>query len=118
MENLLQKVPECHQALADKFGDESLIKRALMQGGKQIELQQRTKAEQDIAVAAASILARAEFVSRLKALSGETGISLPKGAGPQVDIAAKELAEKGGAELLQHCAKIHFRTAEKALQRE
>ena len=39
--------------------------------GREIELVQRHKAEEDIAVAAASILARHEFVSRLAAI-GET----------------------------------------------
>ena len=117
LENLLQNVPECNHALADKFGDESLIKRALMQAGKQIELRQQTKAEQDIAVATASILARAEFVTRLKNLSAEMDTVLPKGAGTQVDIIAAELAAKGGEKLLGQCAKMHFRTADKALGR-
>ncbi len=58
LENLLQQV-DCSLAIADQFGDEQLILNALQEKGKQIRLVQRTKAESDLAVAAASILARA-----------------------------------------------------------
>jgi len=68
LENLLEKVPECSSVLADKFGNERFIKNALMEKGKQIEVRQETKAESDIAVAAASILARDRFVTAMKEL--------------------------------------------------
>jgi len=115
LENLLDKAPECTEALADKFGDERLIRNALMESGRRITLLQRTKAESDIAVAAASILARAEFVRRLGLLAEKAGLTLPKGAGPAVDEIAAQLAAKGGRTLLAGLAKMHFRTAQKAL---
>lgn len=115
LENLLEKVPACTSALADKFGDERLIRNALMEQGRKIELRQQTKAESDIAVAAASILARAEFVRRMSLLGKEVGMELPKGAGPQVDKIARSLAEQGGRALLSTVAKMHFSTAAKAL---
>lgn len=115
LENLLEKVPACTSALADKFGDERLIRNALMEQGRKIELRQQTKAESDIAVAAASILARAEFVRRMSLLGKEVGVELPKGAGPQVDKVARSLAEQGGRALLSTVAKMHFSTAAKAL---
>lgn len=115
LENLLEKVPACTSALADKFGDERLIRNALMEQGRKIELRQQTKAESDIAVAAASILARAEFVRRMSLLGKEVGMELPKGAGPQVDKVARSLAEQGGRALLSSVAKMHFSTAAKAL---
>lgn len=86
-----------------------------MEAGRKITLRQRTKAESDIAVAAASILARAEFVRRLELLSGSAGMILPKGAGPAVDETAAKLAGLGGQQLLSTLAKMNFRTAEKAL---
>ncbi len=115
LENLLERVPECTAALADKFGDDSLIRNALGPKGRAIELVQHTKAESDIAVAAASVLARAAFLRKLAVLSKEAGITLPKGAGPGVDEAASRLAVSGGAELLGKFAKMHFRNAYKAL---
>ncbi len=115
LENLLAKAPECTDALADKFGDERLIQNALMECGRKITLRQQTKAESDIAVAAASILARAEFVRRMDELGKTAGITLPKGAGGKVDEAAAEVVRNGGKNLLRSVAKMHFRNAEKAL---
>ncbi len=115
LENLLDRAPECPVAIADQFGSEHFIKDALMEKGRTIQLTQRTKAESDIAVAAASILARAEFVRRIALLEQETGVKLPKGAGPAVDAAAREIAQNGGREQLAKTAKMHFRTAYRAL---
>lgn len=114
LENLLNNVPECTSALADQFGDEHLILNALNEKGRRIRLDQRTKAESDVAVAAASIMARAQFVRIMEKLGSELGITLPKGAGPAVDEIAAQLFQKGGAELLEKTAKMHFRNAYKA----
>lgn len=117
LENLLEKAPQCPAALADKFGDEHLIRNALLEKGRRIKLDQRTKAESDLAVAAASILARAEFVRRLNALAAIAGVDvLPKGAGSTVDEVAARSAGSGGAELLEKISKKHFSTFEKALK--
>lgn len=115
LENLLEKVPECKEALADKFGNDQLILNALGERGRTIKLIQRTKAESDMAVAAASVIARAGFLHKLESLGKEAGIHLPKGAGEQVDRCAAELVGKGGEELLARYAKMHFRNAYKAL---
>lgn len=115
LENLLDKVPECTEAIADQFGDEHLILSALKEKGSKIHLIQRTKAESDMAVAAASVIARAGFLRRLEDLGKLAGGTLPKGAGEQVDLRAAELAQKGGAELLSQFAKMHFRNSYKAL---
>ena len=114
LENLLNNVPECTSALADQFGDEHLILNALNEKGRKIRLNQRTKAESDIAVAAASIMARAQFVRMMEKLGSGQGVVLPKGAGPAVDEIAAQLFRKGGAELLGKMAKMHFRNACKA----
>ena len=110
IENLLTRWPNCPRALSDKFAHETLIQRALKERGKQIILQQRTKAESDIAVAAASILARAEFLTRLKFLGEKVGVKLPKGASAQVKAAAKEIVKKSGPEALKSVCKFHFKT--------
>ena len=82
--------------------------------GREIELVQRHKAEEDLAVAAASILARHEFVTRLGNLEKQFEIKLPKGASAAVDEAAKEFIAKHGAPNLPKVAKMHFRTAYRA----
>ncbi len=114
LENLLERVT-CERAIADQFGDERLILNALQEKGRKIVLEQRTKAESDLAVAAASILARADFLIRLKRLSTEVGTTLPKGASPSVELAAKMIVKKHGRERLGTVAKLHFKTTQAVL---
>lgn len=114
LETLLEKV-SCSRAIADRFGDERLILNALQEKGRTILLEQRHKAESDLAVAAASILARAEFLLRLKRLSGEIGTALPKGASPAVELAGRMIVKKHGEERLGSVAKLHFKTTQAVL---
>jgi ribonuclease HIII len=114
LENILEH-SECPLAISDKFGDEQFIVSALLEKGKRIQLIQRPKAEEDLAVAAASILARAEFLIRLKRLSDEIGVSLPKGASQAVELAARVVVKKLGREGLESVAKLHFRTTRSVL---
>jgi ribonuclease HIII len=114
LETLLEQVP-CTRAIADQFGDERLIINALQAKGKQIILEQRHKGEEDIAVAAASILARDEFVRRLSRLATEVGVPLPKGASPAVELAARAVLRKHGQEGLAKVAKLHFKTTQRVL---
>lgn len=119
IENLmLQKhrmVPIPVRAISDQFAySKDTVAKALMTLGREIELVQRHKAEEDIAVAAASILARHEFVTRLGQLEKQFGLVLPKGASAAVDAAAKEFIAKHGVDALKKVAKMHFRTALRA----
>ncbi len=114
LENLLEQV-SCERAISDQFGDERLILTALQEKGRKIVLEQRTKAESDLAVAAASIVARAEFLIRLKRLSDEIGTVLPKGASPAVELAGKMIVKKHGQERLGTVAKLHFKTTKAVL---
>ena len=100
----------CDYALSDKFGDESLIKSALMKNGRNIELKQMVRAESDMAVAAAPILARAAFVKKIAEMENTYGIKFPKGCAPQVKDAAKEFINKFGSEKLNEVCKTHFKT--------
>lgn len=103
------------RAISDQFAySKDTVPKALMSLGREIELVQRHKAESDMAVAAASILARNEFVTRLGQLEKEYNMALPKGASALVDAAAKEFVSRHGAEKLKSVAKIHFRTALRA----
>ncbi|MTH52907.1 ribonuclease HIII [Bacillus mangrovi] len=75
-----------------------------------------TKAEGiHLAVAAASIIARYSFVKEFEKLSKAAGMTLPKGAGKQVDEAAAKLISKQGEEVLHTYAKTHFANKQKAL---
>jgi ribonuclease HIII len=103
------------RAISDQFASsKDVVAKSLMSLGREIELVQRHKAEEDVAVAAASILARHEFVTRLAELEKQFGVKLPKGASAAVDAAAKEFLARHGADRLPLVAKMHFRTAYRA----
>ena len=109
IENILNS-NTCEYALSDKFGDESLIKSALMKNGRAIRLEQMCKAESDIAVAAASVLARAAFVQKMDAMQKSYGINFPKGCSGLVKTAASEFVHKYGKDRLKEVCKTHFKT--------
>jgi ribonuclease HIII len=115
IENLLELKPDCPRALSDQFANPRLIQSALMEKGRGIQLDQRTKAESDPAVAAASILARAQFVDWLAKESRTFGIPLPKGASAAVKAAGCSLVRCHGPEVLGKVAKLHFKTAHEIL---
>ena len=114
IENILERVP-AGKAVTDQFGDERFVRNALLKKGREIELVQMPRAEEDPAVAAASILARAEFLTRLHFLSKDVGFELPKGASDLVEAAAVRLVKEKGAEVLAKVAKTHFKTTVRVL---
>jgi ribonuclease HIII len=115
IENILSQVP-CSKAVTDQFGDERFVLEALLKQGRTIELVQRPKGESDPAVAAASVLARAEFLKRLHFLGKDWDAELPKGAGPQVEEMAVALVKKHGPEVLDKIVKRHFKITDRVLR--
>jgi ribonuclease HIII len=113
------EVTETHEAdevLADQFGAARLLEDSFSREGVTIPLKQRHRAESHVAVAAASILARAEFLDRLARLGDEVGHELPKGAGPRVDEVGRALVAEHGREVLGRVAKLHFKNTTKVLE--
>lgn len=111
IENVTSKV-ECKSVVIDQFASEHLVLRALMEKGKTLEIKQMHRGEADIAVAAASVLARNEFLERMESLSTEEGVLLPRGGGAAVSEAAKKLYGSKGLEGLRKIAKLHFKITE------
>jgi ribonuclease HIII len=115
IEEVLTKV-DCENALSDKFADEKFIISKLQEKGRKIVLRQEHKAEANIAVAAASILARERFLEKLNKLSTDLAIDLPKGASPKVIEQARKVVERLGENALKKIAKIHFKTTESVIK--
>lgn len=107
------KVPSCPRALSDRFANEWVLQRALRERRVPIKLEQRPRAEADIAVAAASILARARFVEWLSLTARAAQCQLPLGCAPHVLTAARNFIAKHGIERLRDVAKLHFKLTEK-----
>ena len=110
IEGLLKLRPDCPRALSDQFAHESVLKKALGPGGQRIILEQRTKGESDVAVAAASILARERFIDWMAEASARLGLTLPRGA-TSVKAVGRQLLAARGPEFLPKVCKMHFKTA-------
>lgn len=109
IEHLVEK-SGCRKVIIDQFADESVVITALKRKGLEVDLTQRHRAEEDLVVAAASILARDAFLEGLQKLSQEVGFNLPKGASSlTIEIGCKILAKWGKERLMQVC-KQHFKT--------
>ena len=117
IENILTLIPSCPMAISDQFANPELLQRSLGERGKKIDLRQRHKAEADVAVAAASILARERFVNWLDQTGERAGTTLPKGASESVIEAGIEIANRHGSDVLKKVGKLHFKTAGEILAR-
>ncbi|MFM7805739.1 MAG: ribonuclease HIII [Verrucomicrobiota bacterium] len=120
IENLLERGPMLDpppvRAVSDQFASsKTTVERALLPLGRSLPLVQRHRAEEDIAVAAASIVARHECLERLGRLGKEFGMTLPRGASAAAEHAARALVASHGAGVLPRVAKMHFRTRHRVL---
>ncbi len=104
---------DLRHVVIDQFTFAERLEDALEAEGVNLPVEIRPKAESNPAVAAASVLARSEFLIALESLGGEHGWELPKGAGTPVERVAREMFEAGGMKLLHSVAKTHFKTTQK-----
>lgn len=101
--------PACHLALIDQFMKAEHILRSMRIACPSLTVYCRPRAEADIAVAAASVLARAAFLEAMDQLAAEAGVAeLPKGGGSAATDAARRLVQRLGRDALPHFAKLHF----------
>lgn len=111
LENTLKQVP-CLYALSDQFGRKSLVENAIRSKGINVTLFQRPRAESNIAVAAASVLARESFLTHMEKMSTSYGMEFPKGAAKPTLIAGVKFCKKFGRDQLPMVAKEHFVTTQ------
>jgi ribonuclease HIII len=114
IEQLVEK-SGCQDVIVDQFANEYVVENALKRKKLKINLTQRHRGEEDLAVAAASILARQTFVEGLDQLGQELGITLPKGASAATKQVAVEILRKYGLETLKNVCKQHFKTLDAIL---
>ena len=129
IEELLTKRPDCARVVVDQFAPTELtIRRALKERGKKATVEQHHKAESDIAVAAASVIARELFIRDVQKMSEEVfgpaptdpdapaRPNVPMGSSdPRVRALAEEMVRKNGPVWLMNHCKAHFQTTDKVL---
>ena len=129
IEGLLEKRPSCDRVVVDQFAPtEATIKRALKPLGKKARVEQRHKAESDIAVAAASVIARELFLRDIEKMRAEIFGDAPPADGaekqkvpigssdPRVRRLAEEMVRKDGPVWIMNHCKAHFQTTDKVLE--
>ncbi len=114
IENLVRETG-CRKVIVDQFAAEHVVESALKKKNLDVDLTQRHRAEEDIVVAAASIIARQEFVMGIDKLSEQWDVNLPKGASKQVIDAGVKFLRRHGKENLNKVGKSHFKTFQDVL---
>jgi ribonuclease HIII len=108
----LLKLYPCDGVLIDQFQKSNNLSKQIKKNYN-ITVLERTQAESDIAVAAASIIARYHFLETMTALRRKYGIDFPKGASHGVIDTAREFVARFGKDRLVEVAKVHFVTYQK-----
>jgi ribonuclease HIII len=112
--DLRGQCPDVDRVLVDKFAAAEVVERALAKREVEARLHQVPRAEVSPAVAAASVLARAEFLISLEKLGNEAGESLPKGgANARIYEVGGRILSVEGRVGLNKVAKVHFKTTQK-----
>lgn len=108
----------CRQVIADQFAEPHVLETALQKQGLKVDLEQRTKGEADVAVAAASILARESFVAAIEDFRARAEMDIPLGSSsPKVVEVGRVIVQRWGPGALERIAKLNFKTTEKILGR-
>src|SRR6267378_4992705 len=117
IEDLIRHGLQPRFILSDQFGDKRYIESRLLVDTRLsgVPVIQMHRAEADVAVAAASILARDGFLRWLEQAGKAVGLTIPKGASPKVIETGRLLVARLGAEGLKEYAKVSFKTMEKVL---
>lgn len=109
LSNVLRQCKQCNYALVDQFTVSNDIRSSLQKEFPEVNVVQQHRAEADIAVAAASVLARAKFLEVMRALAKQVGRSeLPKGGSDAATACARELSQELGRSALERLVKVHF----------
>lgn len=111
---VLTRHPDCPAALIDQFTPSPVNVRELQKKFPHCSVRQQPKAESELAVAAASVLARARFLRSMAMLAEQAGeAELPKGGGELATECARKLARKFGRQELGNYVKLHFANYER-----
>lgn len=113
---LYNRIEGLQGALVDQFSPSKKVQRLLKPRLPLFPVIERTGAEADLAVAAASIIARYQFVQTHEALRRYYKLEFPLGASSAVKKTAEEFISKYGFRRLGEAAKLHFVTTSQLSQ--
>lgn len=107
----------CSSIIVDQFANEEVVLTAIKRKKLQLDVTQRHRAEEDLVVAAASILARCAFIQSLEQLEKQYAQPFPKGASAKTIEAGRQFVRNHGKENLGLVAKLHFKTLDSIIDK-
>ncbi len=105
----------CAVAVVDRFAAAAPVTAALARSAPGLRVVEVPRAERHLAVAAASVLARAAFLEGVGALEQQWAVDLPLGSGAPVGPALRRFVEVHGKDRLGEVAKLHFQNVQRFL---
>ena len=115
LKDLKEKGVPCQSVVIDQFSSsKNRILNELGELGRKVNVNQFHRGESDIAVAAASIIARGIFIEEFKKMDGKYNFNFPKGASNVID-SGLSFIQKHGREELRNVAKVGFKTTNRIL---
>lgn len=118
VEALLKSAKDVEGVLVDQFSPSQKVNAAFKKTHAALNVVERTGAERDLAVAAASILARYQFLTHFKEMRQRYKVNFPLGAGSAVDQKAREYVQRFGSKKLEEVAKLHFKNTQRVMNHE
>lgn len=111
LSDLIEKNPNTEKVIIDQFSSSPAVTSPIREALKNQEVIFQTKGEKNDPVAAASVIARAEYLLSLKKISEElfqNKIELNSGSGPETDRKLLKIIDTFGVEAVESCGKLHF----------
>lgn len=118
LSGLVTKRDDIKKVIVDRFSENPAINGIIISGAGTVPVEFFVRAEQNPAVAVASILARAQYLISLRQLSETVlgnSFELISGSGAQADVLLSEITKKFGKEILNKLCKTHFANYTKTL---
>lgn len=114
----LQKRTSFQNIVVDRFAPSCPVGTCLHSWNPGLDVVEVPRAEQHLAVAAASVLARDRFLQDLEELSSQWAQDLPRGSGGPVPPALREFHSHHGGEDFHKVTKLHFKNVQAFLAKQ
>lgn len=108
---LFEKRPDAKKLIVDRFSENIAVNGTISSAAGNVPVEFTVRAEQNPAVAIASIIARAEYLNSLKYLSStvlQNRFELISGSGENSDTLLKNIRTEMGGDILKKVCKVHF----------
>lgn len=98
--------------VVDRFSPSCPVSKRMHAASSDLNVVEVPRAEAHLAVAAASVLAREQFLLGMEELSAAWAMTIPRGSGAPVPPALRKFLQMHGAGEMRKVAKVHFKNVQ------